>query len=135
MTQCQWTYSGHRKTVLAITFLESLRLAASCDSVVHLWDPFMGSVVAQLDSARNPPITVLRAMPPPSTSLMAATNDATLRLLDARTCSFVSELKVVKICRNYSLSLYFLYGSIQVLKVLYAAMLFQLSKFIFVYPS
>jgi hypothetical protein len=28
---------------------------------------------------------------------MAATNDATLRLLDARTCSFVSELKVVKV--------------------------------------
>ena len=94
MSQCQWTYTGHRKTVLAITFLESLRLAASCDSVVHLWDPFMGCMVAQLDSSRNPPITVLRAMPPPSTSLMAATTDATLRLLDARTCSFVSELKV-----------------------------------------
>ncbi|KAJ9590475.1 hypothetical protein L9F63_016506, partial [Diploptera punctata] len=94
VSQCQWTYTGHRKTVLAITFLESLRLVASCDSVVHLWDPFMGCVVSQLDSARNPPITVLRAMPPPSTSLMAATTDATLRLLDARTCSFVSELKV-----------------------------------------
>jgi len=102
VSHCQWTYTGHRKTVLAITFVESLRLAASCDSVVHLWDPFMGSVVAQLDSTRNPPITVLRAMQPPSTSLMAATNDATLRLLDARTCSFVNELKVVKVCRKCS---------------------------------
>jgi WD repeat-containing protein 81 len=102
ISQCQWTYSGHRKTVLSITFLDSLRLAASCDSVVHLWDPFMGCVVAQLDSARNPPITVLRAMPPPSTSLMAATNDATLRLLDARTCSYVSELKVITVCRTYT---------------------------------
>jgi len=98
ISQCQWTYSGHRKTVLAITFLDSLRLAASCDSVVHLWDPFMGCVVAQLDSARNPPITVLRSMPPPSTSIMAATNDATLRLLDARTCSYVNELKVINVC-------------------------------------
>jgi len=58
----------------------------------------MGSVVAQLDSARHPPITVLRAMSPPSTSIMAATNDATLRLLDARTCSYVNELKVISAC-------------------------------------
>ncbi|XP_067006086.2 WD repeat-containing protein 81 [Anabrus simplex] len=94
VSHCQWTYTGHRKSVMAITFLESLRLAASCDSVVHLWDPFMGSIVGQLDSTRNPPVNVLRAMPPPSTLLLASTTDATLRLVDARTCSFVNELKV-----------------------------------------
>lgn len=94
ISHCQWTYTGHRKSVMAISFLESLRLAASCDSVVHLWDPFMGCVVTQLDSSRSPPINVLKAMPPPSTCLLASTTDATIRIIDGRTCSFVNELKV-----------------------------------------
>ncbi|GLG94157.1 Neurobeachin [Gryllus bimaculatus] len=94
VSHCQWTYTGHRKSVMAISFLESLRLAASCDSVVHLWDPFIGGVLGQLDSSRSPPINVLKAMPPPSTCLLASTTDATLRIIDGRTCSFINELKV-----------------------------------------
>ncbi|KAF4521699.1 hypothetical protein B566_EDAN012997 [Ephemera danica] len=98
-TSCQWTYSNHRKSVLAIAFLESMRLVASCDSVVHLWDPFMGALVAQLDSSTSsraviPPVNVLRSMPAPSCCVLAATTDATLRVIDARTCSYVQELKV-----------------------------------------
>lgn len=108
-SSCQWTYSHHRKSVLAIAFLESMRLVASCDSVVHLWDPFMGAVVCQLDgtSAKTqfPPVNVLRAMPAPSCCLLAATTDSTLRVIDARTCSYVQELKVSEIL--YNLNQYF----------------------------
>nr|CAD7452419.1 unnamed protein product [Timema tahoe] len=95
VSHCHWTYTGHRKSVVGITFLESLRLVASCDYGVHIWDPFMGSVVGTLESSRHPQVNVLRAMPPPNMTLLAATTDVvTLRLIDARTCSFVNELKV-----------------------------------------
>lgn len=47
-TQCNWTYTGHKKGVLSLSFLESLRLAVSTDSVVHIWDPFMECVVSQV---------------------------------------------------------------------------------------
>ncbi|KAL0841004.1 hypothetical protein ABMA28_014780 [Loxostege sticticalis] len=47
-TQCNWTYTGHKKGVLSLAFLDSLRLAVSSDSVVHIWDPFMESVVSQV---------------------------------------------------------------------------------------
>nr|CAD7393459.1 unnamed protein product [Timema cristinae] len=95
VSHCHWTYTGHRKSVVGITFLESLRLVASCDYGVHIWDPFMGAVVGTLESSRHPQVNVLRAMPPPNTTLLAATTDVvTLRLIDARTCSFVNELKV-----------------------------------------
>ena len=33
---CQWTYTAHKKSVFAVTFLESVRVAASCDSTVHV---------------------------------------------------------------------------------------------------
>ncbi|XP_049766258.1 WD repeat-containing protein 81 [Schistocerca cancellata] len=94
VSPCRWTYTGHRKCVLAVALIESLRLAASCDSIIHIWDPFMGSVIAHMNSPRYPPVNVLQALPPPSRVLLAATTDTTLRLVDARTCSFVNELKV-----------------------------------------
>lgn len=33
---CQWTYTQHRKSVFAVSFLDSLRLVGSCDSTVHV---------------------------------------------------------------------------------------------------
>ncbi|PRD24903.1 UNVERIFIED_CONTAM: Wdr81 [Trichonephila clavipes] len=35
---CQWTYTQHRKSVFAVSFLNSLRLVGSCDSTVHVSD-------------------------------------------------------------------------------------------------
>ncbi|XP_066986474.1 WD repeat-containing protein 81 isoform X1 [Macrobrachium rosenbergii] len=90
----QWTYTGHKKSVFGVTFSESMRYAASCDSTVHVWDPFICAGIKQLDSLRHSPVTVLTAMSPPSTQLVAATTDATLRFIDLRTCSYTHEFKV-----------------------------------------
>ncbi|KAH9640115.1 hypothetical protein HF086_016046 [Spodoptera exigua] len=49
----------NQKGVLSLTFLESLRLAVSTDSVVHIWDPFMESVVSQLPMSAT---TFIRCM-------------------------------------------------------------------------
>ncbi|CAH0719552.1 unnamed protein product, partial [Brenthis ino] len=84
-TQCNWTYTGHKKGVVSLTFLESLRLAVSTDSVVHIWDPFMESVVSQLESSRSQAaVSIVRTLPGPACAVLAATTDATLRVLDAR---------------------------------------------------
>lgn len=93
VSQCQSTYTGHKKSVLSVTFLESMRITASCDSVVHIWDPFMGSSISQLEGPKVVPISMVRSMPSPSSIVLAAT-DTTIRLIDARICSYVHELKV-----------------------------------------
>ncbi|XP_022246523.1 WD repeat-containing protein 81-like isoform X1 [Limulus polyphemus] len=94
LSSCQWTYLHHKKSVFSVTFLESLRLVGSCDSTVHIWDPFVGTCLKQLDSSKATPVTVLSAMPAPSTTLLAATSNSTIRCLDTRTCSYMHEFKV-----------------------------------------
>ncbi|GFY55894.1 WD repeat-containing protein 81 [Trichonephila inaurata madagascariensis] len=91
---CQWTYTQHRKSVFAVSFLNSLRLVGSCDSTVHIWDPFMGSCIKQLEPTKGSPVTVLEAMPSPSMTFLAATTNSTVRFLDARTCKYMHEFKV-----------------------------------------
>ncbi|XP_047516925.1 WD repeat-containing protein 81 isoform X1 [Pieris napi] len=93
ITQCNWTYTGHKKGVLSLAFLESLRLAVSTDSVVHIWDPFMESVVCQLDHLKSP-VSIVRTLPGPSSVIVAATTDASIRLIDARSPSHNHELKL-----------------------------------------
>ncbi|XP_044733359.1 WD repeat-containing protein 81 [Chrysoperla carnea] len=93
ISQPQWTYMGHKKSVLAITFLESLRLAVTCDSTVHIWDPFMGATISILDT-RNSPVNLLKSMPAPNSTLLAATTDGTVKIIDARLCSYAQEYKV-----------------------------------------
>ncbi|XP_045497388.1 WD repeat-containing protein 81 [Colias croceus] len=92
-TQCNWTYTGHKKGVLSLAFLESLRLAVSTDSVVHIWDPFMESVVCQLDNLKSP-VSIVRTLSEASSVVVAATTDATLRLIDARAPVHNHELKL-----------------------------------------
>lgn len=94
VSACQYTYTGHKKSILALTFLESLRYAVTCDSAVHCWDPFMGSLLGCPESSRPAPVNALAASPAPSTSLLVATTDITLRVIDCRTFQYVNEMKV-----------------------------------------
>lgn len=90
---CQWTYRLHKKSVFSVGFLESVRLVASCDSTVHIWDPFRGECVRQLESSKNSPVIALAPIPAPSCMMITATNDSTLRFLDLRKAEYAHEYR------------------------------------------
>ena len=48
----QWSYTSHKKSIQNVSFLENLRWVVSCDSTVHIWDPFVGSAVHVVDPVR-----------------------------------------------------------------------------------
>lgn len=76
----RFVYTHHRKPLLGVSFIEASRLAASCDGAVHLWDPFVGTSVRQLDatsSSRYPTVTAMKALPAPNASLVVATAEGT----------------------------------------------------------
>lgn len=112
-SNCQSTYTLHKKSILSLTFVDSLRLVceksncqgvfwcerasfqvASCDSTVHLWDPFMGSVVSQLESPKFSPVNVVKSIPSPSSLIFSATTEGTVKVIDARLANYVYDLKV-----------------------------------------
>ncbi|GFO33505.1 WD repeat-containing protein 81 [Plakobranchus ocellatus] len=90
---CQFCYSRHKKSVFSVAYVESCRLVASCDSTVHIWDPFTGMAINQLESAKYSPVVAVTALSAPSRLVAMATTDATLRFLDMRTAKYVHEFR------------------------------------------
>lgn len=66
----------------------------STDSIVHIWDPYVESIIAQLDSYKTAPVSIVKAMAAPSALILAATTDTVLKVIDAKTCTYTHELKV-----------------------------------------
>ncbi|XP_062604872.1 WD repeat-containing protein 81-like isoform X2 [Saccostrea cucullata] len=92
--KCQYTYNGHKKSIFSIVYLDTVQLVASCDSNVHIWDPFTSEVVRMLDSnGSSQPITAMTTLPAPSTMIVTATNESMLRYLDLRSAEFAHEFK------------------------------------------
>lgn len=94
VSSCQYTYTGHKKSILSIKFLESLRYAVTCDGSVHCWDPFMGSLLGCPESSKPTIINTIATSHPPSTSILVATTDITLKIIDCRIFQYVNEFKV-----------------------------------------
>ncbi|UJR33618.1 hypothetical protein I4U23_021053 [Adineta vaga] len=92
--ESRWSYNGHRKSVFAISFLDSLRLAATCDGSVHVLDPFRGQIICRYSQPKETlAFTAMVAVPAPSTNILAATSDGTVRFLDVRTKAIAYEWK------------------------------------------
>ena len=90
----QSVYPGHRKTVFTVAYLEARGLAASCDSSLHLWDPFTCSTVAEYEAGRGAVFSALRPLAAPSPLLVTATSEGLLRLVDTRAAAPAADLRV-----------------------------------------
>ena len=94
ISSCQFTYMGHKKSVHSIAFLDSMRITVSCDGGVHLWDPFVGAVVNQIEGLRFTPVSIVRTYPTPSNLILAGTADTTIKAIDSRICDYILEWKL-----------------------------------------
>ncbi|CAF3326369.1 unnamed protein product [Rotaria socialis] len=92
--ESRWSYNGCRRSVFAISFLESIRLAAICDGSIHVLDPFRGQVVFRYTQPKETSLfAAMATMPAPSTNILAATSDGIVRFLDVRTKTLAYEWK------------------------------------------
>ena len=87
---CQWTYTHHKKPVFSLLFIENLRVCASCDGSVHIWNPFVGRKLFQFE---NQVITCMSSLSSPSAAFVVATSENIVKIVDLRTKSFAYELK------------------------------------------
>ena len=88
---CQWTYGQHKKPVFNLLFIEGLRMCASCDGSVHVWDPFVGRKLFQLDTTIATCMTNVAA---PSACFAVATADNVVKFADLRTKSYAYEFRL-----------------------------------------
>lgn len=94
ISSCQYTYMGHKKSVHSLAFLESMRLSVSCDGGIHLWDPFVGAQVNQIEGLKYTPVSIVRTYPTPSNIILAGTADTTVKAIDSRLCDYILEWKL-----------------------------------------
>ncbi|VVC43494.1 Hypothetical protein CINCED_3A014103 [Cinara cedri] len=92
ISQCQYTYTRHRKSVLSVAYLEKFRMVASCDSSIHIWDPWCGGRL--LSSMNGVPVNILKCLPTPHPNILAASTQPTLHSIDPRNGKSVAELKI-----------------------------------------
>ncbi|KAI8125355.1 hypothetical protein FF38_14339 [Lucilia cuprina] len=97
---CQFTYTAHKKSIHSLAFLESMRFVVSCDSGVHIWDPFIGRPLGILDSPKHNPITVVKCLPSPSPLVVAGTAEASVKIIDSRCMQYVNEWRVITNTQN-----------------------------------
>nr|XP_020659174.1 WD repeat-containing protein 81 isoform X1 [Pogona vitticeps] len=89
------TYAQHKKSVFYVGMLEAPQHVVSCDSTVHVWDPFTGRVVRVFEPPDSKvPITAVSAMPAPYGSICMANADSVLRFVDYRKAGLQHEFRL-----------------------------------------
>ncbi|KAK5984867.1 hypothetical protein GCK32_011374 [Trichostrongylus colubriformis] len=82
----------HQRPILDVTLLAN-NLIASTDGNLHVWDPFRGAIITQLDWDGDATICGLSHVDRHSMAAISSLH-STVRLLDTRTGGWTSELKV-----------------------------------------
>uniref|UniRef100_A0A0N4XAH7 WD_REPEATS_REGION domain-containing protein n=1 Tax=Haemonchus placei TaxID=6290 RepID=A0A0N4XAH7_HAEPC len=90
--EAQWTYNRHQRPILDVTLLAN-NLIASTDGNLHVWDPFRGAIITQLDWDGDATICGLSHVDRHSMAAISSLH-STVRLIDTRTGGWTSELKV-----------------------------------------
>ena len=98
----RWTYSQHKRSVFNVTFIESVRVVASCCGSLHLWDPWVGECL-HVDNKSS-----ISAVTSNQRTIVTGTNDGSIKLIDLRKPSSSQELKVTPLFYFYSELLYYL---------------------------
>ena len=87
-------WGKHYIPIILFTLSHSQGLVASCDGNLILWDPFVCSSVREYEAGRGVTYCVLRSLPAPSPLVATATSEGMVRLVDTRSQSSGSDLKV-----------------------------------------
>ncbi|KAK6744185.1 hypothetical protein RB195_011096 [Necator americanus] len=90
--EAQQTYGRHQRSIQDVALLAN-NLIASTDGVLHVWDPFRGAIIAQLDWDNEATICGLAHVDRHSMAAISSLH-STVRLLDTRIGCWTSELKV-----------------------------------------
>ena len=90
----QSVFSGHKKSVFSVNYIETKGFVASCDGTLLVWDPFVCSTVQEYEAGKGVTYCVLRSLPSPSALVVTATSEGMVRLVDTRSQSPGSDLKV-----------------------------------------
>jgi WD repeat-containing protein 81 len=89
----QWIYTGHRKSVFSVGYLSPRGLAASCDGVIHVWDPFVGTTVREIEAGRGGSYCVMNPQRF-SYCIVAANSEGNIAVIDTRSPAPAVELRV-----------------------------------------
>ncbi|XP_037957092.1 WD repeat-containing protein 81 [Teleopsis dalmanni] len=100
ISSCQFTYTDHKKSINSLAYLDAMRYAVSCDSGVHIWDPFIGRPLGILESPKYNPVTIVKCLSSPSPLLIAGTAESTVKIIDSRCMQYVNEWRVCPVTQG-----------------------------------
>ena len=81
----QSLFSGHKRSVFYVSFLSGHGHAVSCDGGLAVWDPWVMTTVAEYECpGTKTSFCAARTISDPGHTMLAATSDGTVRMLDTR---------------------------------------------------
>ncbi|CEF68406.1 BEACH domain and WD40 repeat and WD40/YVTN repeat-like-containing domain and WD40-repeat-containing domain-containing protein [Strongyloides ratti] len=105
VSQCQWSYKYHTKSLYDASIIANGGLVASTDGILNIWDPFKGCTLSTLDwcktTKQNVPITTLSPLTN-YTMCLSSISDTLIKLCDVRTGNYLYHICPMNITNNSS---------------------------------